>query len=327
MIVPPALIRSAQRLSRRLERRRLTHVNLIPREAQAIDRRQCDFLQRSVRQLMRHGAWEQAWALLELSTEAHRYNPAFHRASEKLRKQLSQRLHAGPDRAHALAHPALRASLDEPFCQLCNCPESALIAVDPQAINHWGCVLFPSIIRGRFRGARWRRFCNAVVDERYLFRGLALADDPQVQILRRRYEQNLSWEESGGFALFAERRRRRRDKRTTWDAFLGRQLRHWDELFRRIQVQGYRSQAELQSMGCEVGRYGLFNEVEVCVNGKGKVFFLEGKHRLVMAQILGLPSIPVIVNVWSNTFLEHLPGPFSPQLAQEHLTARPRDQS
>jgi hypothetical protein len=175
--------------------------------------------------------------------------------------------------------------------------------------------------RGRFQGPRQRRFCNAVVEERYLFRGLALADDPQVRILRRRFEQGLSWEKSGGLALFAERQRRTGDRQTSWTSFRNHQLRNWDQLFKRIQRQGYRSQADLLAKRPKPGRFGLFNEVEVCVNGKGNVFFLEGKHRLVMAQILGLPSIPLIVYVWSADFLKQLPQPFSPQLAQQHLQA------
>ncbi|MGB5136775.1 MAG: hypothetical protein WBN89_16575 [Prochlorococcaceae cyanobacterium] len=91
-----------------------------------------------------------------------------------------------------------------------------------------------------------------------------------------------------------------------------------------IQRIGYLSQAELQAKGRPSGRHGLFNEVEACVTGKGNLLFLEGKHRLVAAEILGLPSIPVIVNVWSERFLRKLPGPFTAQLAQERLqTVRP----
>lgn len=53
-----------------------------------------------------------------------------------------------------------------------------------------------------------------------------------------------------------------------------------------MQRQGYRSRA----VSVSSTRWG-------CVNAKSKLFFLEGQHLLVMAQILCLPSIPVIVNV------------------------------
>jgi len=285
-------------------------VSLIPEGAEALDRRQTAFFRRAIAGLIRHGAWEQAWALIELATEVHRYNPGFLRACEKARHRLfSERGGAPP-------------VLSQPFGQLpCDC-QDALIQVDPRKIRYWGCVAFPGISRGRFRGPRRRRFCNAVVAERYLIRGLALAADPQVQILQRRFGQGLSWEDSGGRALFAEERGRRGDRSITWASYRERQLRSWDELFERIQRIGYLSQAELQAKGRPRGRHGLFNEVEVCVNGKGDVLFLEGKHRLVVAQILGLPSIPVIVNVWSERFVRKLPGPFTAQLAQEQLQRR-----
>jgi len=291
--------------------------NLLPDGAASLDRQQTDFFRRSIRQLIRHGDWEQAWALIELTSQTHRYSPLFYRACVKARRHLRRRLFAQPPPGQ----PSLQA-LRQPFGQLSGSPEHAVIELDPQTITHWGCVVFPGIALGRFEGPRQCRFCNAVVEERYLFRGLALADDPLVRILRRRFEQGLSWEQCGGRALFAERRRRRRDRHTTWARFRDHQLRNWDRLFERIQAAGYRSQAQLQAMGCPTERYGLFNEVEVCVNARARPLFLEGRHRLVIAQILRLPAVPVIVNVWSDGFLRALPAPFTPALAQRELQVR-----
>jgi len=293
--------------------------SLIPAAALSLDRRQTDFLRRSIRQLIRFGDWEQAWALLELSTETHRYNPVFHRACEQARRKLLKRLYPSAARRERFERHQPQLSLTAPFDQLSGEYGNAVILVDPRAIKHWGCVVYPGISRGRFRGLRLRRFCNAVVEERYLFRGLPLADDPQVNILRRRFLQGRSWRASGGVALMREIRQRTSEKGLNWEAFSNCQLRAWDELFERIRREGYRSQAELQAMGCAMGRFGLFNEVEVCVNGRGEVLFLEGKHRLFIAQALQLAAIPVIVNVWSRGFLERLPGDYSPEAAQTLL--------
>jgi hypothetical protein len=308
-------------LSWRRPRRRAPITSLVPPGARSLDRRQTDFLRRSIRQLIRHGAWEQAWALLELSTEAHRYNPDFHRACEKARHRLLKRLHpSAAKRQRFLVHqPSL--SLNQPFEHLEGSCAQALIQIDPRAISHWGCVVYPGISRGRFRGRRMRRFCNAVVEERFLFRGLPLAADPQVKILRRRFVQGLSWEASGGVALMREVRRRTGERGLDWQSYRRGQLQAWDQLFETLAREGYRSQAELQAMGGAMGRFGLFNEVEVCVSAQGEVLFLEGKHRLFMAQVLQLPAIPVIVNVWSRGFLERLGGPYSPAAAQTLLTA------
>jgi hypothetical protein len=319
-----SLFRPGSWLRRPSQRWRPSSGSLIPEGARALDRRQTEFFRRSIRQLIRHGAWEQAWALIELSTEVHRYNPAFHRACEKARHRLIRLLFSAPSpMANALAPQIPIPDLRQPFDQLSHRCEDALIQLNPKRITHWGCVIFPGISRGRFQGPRQRRFCNAVVDERYVFRGLPLVDDPQVRILRRRFQQGLSWEDSGGFALHAEYCRRTGHRQTSWTSFHNHQLKSWDRLFARIREHGYLSQAELQKHRKYPGRFGLFNEVEVCVNAKGKVFFLEGKHRLVMAQILELPAIPVIVNVWSAAFLQQFPAPFTPALVQEHFQAAP----
>ena len=296
--------------------------SLLPAGARSLDRRQSDFFRRCVRRLIRFGEWEQAWALLELSTETHRYNPAFHRACEQARRKLLKRLYPSAARRERFEPHQPQLSLTAPFDQLSGDCGSAVILVDPRAIKHWGCVVYPGISRGRFRGPRLRRFCNAVVEERFLFPGLPLAADPQVKVLRRRFLEGRSWQASGGVALMREIRQRTGEKGLNWEAFCNCQLRAWDGLLERIRREGYRSQAELQAMGCAMGRFGLFNEVEVCVNGRGEVLFLEGKHRLFIAQALELPQIPVIVNVWSRGFLERLSGPYSPEAAQDLLQQR-----
>ena len=140
--------------------------SLIPEAALVLDRRQTDFFRRTIRQLIRHGAWEEAWALIELSTEVHRYNPAFHRACERARHRLIRLLFSAPPSIATApeCHPPPIPDLRQPFVQLSQRCEDALLQINPQGITHWGCVIFPGISRGRFQGPRQKRFCNAVVD-------------------------------------------------------------------------------------------------------------------------------------------------------------------
>ncbi|MBM5792349.1 MAG: hypothetical protein FJ070_01195 [Cyanobacteria bacterium K_DeepCast_150m_m2_101] len=293
--------------------------SLIPAGAQALDRQQTAFLRDSIRQLTRHGAWEQAWALIELSNEVHRYNPLFSRACEQERARLLRRLHPSRRRAARMGGAPPLDGLPSPFGHLSGAYDQALIAVDPQWISYWGCITYPGLGHGRFRGRKQRRFCNAVVDERFVFRGLALAKDPQVRILRRRFEEGLSWEASGGKALWHETRLRTDKTSLSWARFEQRQLAWWDQLFDTIRRDGYFSQAQLLAQGAALGRRGLFNEIEVAINAAGDLLFLEGKHRLVIAQVLRLPRVPVLVNVWSRQVLERLDGPYTPALAETWL--------
>lgn len=67
-----------------------------------------------------------------------------------------------------------------------------------------------------------------------------------------------------------------------------RKWQHIQGLYLWIKENGYRSQKQLRS-----GR--PFNEIRVQVGRTGQLLFEEGLHRLVIAQVLGLVSIPVIV--------------------------------
>lgn len=292
----------------RLDRRPSAHAaidQLIPDTDRARDRRHASFVKRTVRQLFAAGAFEQAWALIEIGNELHRYTPGFQIFCDRARKKWRR-------------HVAERSF---PWEQFSGAGDCQLLSMDPQAIRNWGCVIFPGVAAGRFWGRPQQRFCHAVFHDRYILDGLPLKDDPVVQVLQRRFQEGLSWEASGGKAKFEERRQRRDDGHTTWTSYRRHQLNNWDRLFETIQREGYRTQSELQSKGAAPARYGLFNEVEVCVSGRGDVLFLEGKHRLVMAQILGLPSLPVVVNGWSESFLHRLPPSCTVELAQRYIKA------
>jgi len=89
-------------------------LSLLSPGAQALDRQQTVFLRHSIRHLIRHGAWEQAWALIELSNEVHRYNPLFSRACEQERARFLRRLHPSRRRAARMAGPAPLDALPHP---------------------------------------------------------------------------------------------------------------------------------------------------------------------------------------------------------------------
>ena len=72
------------------------------------------------------------------------------------------------------------------------------------------------------------------------------------------------------------------------DAFRARLENEIDVLFETIRDHGYATQDEL-------GNEPLRDEVCVAVSREGQFVFVDGKHRLSIARILGLPTIPVRV--------------------------------
>jgi len=63
-----------------------------------------------------------------------------------------------------------------------------------------------------------------------------------------------------------------------------------DELYTVIRADGYRTQSEL-------GTRHPHDEIRVAIRRDGRFMFLDGRHRLSIARILGLPEIPVRVTV------------------------------
>lgn len=63
-----------------------------------------------------------------------------------------------------------------------------------------------------------------------------------------------------------------------------------DDLFHHIKSQGYKTQEEL-------GTGRNWDEVTVCIGRDGEIMFVDGRHRLAIARVLGLKRIPVNVSV------------------------------
>lgn len=75
-----------------------------------------------------------------------------------------------------------------------------------------------------------------------------------------------------------------------------------DELYDRIDTHGYLPQRELEARGLHVDRISqltrppAYREVCVDVTRSGELVWHGGMHRLVIAQLLGVPKIPVRIN-------------------------------
>lgn len=75
------------------------------------------------------------------------------------------------------------------------------------------------------------------------------------------------------------------------------QLGRIDALLEQIRTEGYRSQSEL-------GTGRPWDEIVLAIDRKGRVRFVDGRHRLAVARALGLPRVPAIVSLrhpdWSR---------------------------
>lgn len=72
----------------------------------------------------------------------------------------------------------------------------------------------------------------------------------------------------------------------TAEEFLERCKRDIDSLYETIQSEGYKTQRDLK-------RRSVSNEIRLAVDRRGRLMFLDGRHRLAIARLLGLQSVPV----------------------------------
>ena len=75
----------------------------------------------------------------------------------------------------------------------------------------------------------------------------------------------------------------------TYEDFEQNVLYKWDQLYAEIRTNGYKSAEEL-------GRPTTSN-IEVAIGRTGRIYLVDGKHRLIIAQLLNLDYVPVVVSV------------------------------
>lgn len=142
-----------------------------------------------------------------------------------------------------------------------------------------------------------------ILPDEYIETGELFLDNEEVKALHGRYVKGLPWEETGYRKIYDKRRATLEDFKRAfpeWSNYQNDKLKAWDGLFENIKKSGYKAH--------KVPR----KNIEVAVNKSGDVLFVDGKHRLYFAQLLGIESIPVIVNIWSEALCSRTSEPGEP---------------
>ncbi len=140
------------------------------------------------------------------------------------------------------------------------------------------------------------------------FEGKDWEETPYYQFLKRKVaiarEKNLELPFPVGF-------KQPRTSEYYFDYYLGK-LEYWEALYYKIKETGYRSQVNgntyPRSLHSSKASYEGWpeNEVEIAVARNGDLLFVDGRHRFIIAKLLGIDEIPVIVNLWHRDFINRL---------------------
>lgn len=118
-----------------------------------------------------------------------------------------------------------------------------------------------------------------------------------VQAIRQHFEAGRPWNETALVSAYREQLERFGNawEHTSWTAFETR-CQHIEQLYDSLSEHGYQplSAREPQLAGT-VG--GLVAEINVDIGRHGEIYWRGyGQHRLAIAQLLGIESVPVVVN-------------------------------
>jgi hypothetical protein len=118
-----------------------------------------------------------------------------------------------------------------------------------------------------------------------------------LKIFEDRYNKKKEWSKTSYYKYFFNNNWLRNYRKVNnWQEFKDKVLFEYDKIFESIKKNGYKTQKEINGKSN--------NEVEVAILRKGEILFIDGRHRLSIAIILGIKKIPVIVNVWHKEYID-----------------------
>ena len=166
----------------------------------------------------------------------------------------------------------------------------AVVPVSPDIIEYNGPTFSNEKYIGTVRGGDWDTDVTAFETER-MYQGL-----------RERFAAGREWEATQYYALAVEQFEANGEwlgYRSLEDFRAGR-LAYLDQLYADIAEEGYKTQAELPSGKNDAARHGTspshvvqWNEIACNVARDGELLLNNGIHRLSIAKILDLETVPV----------------------------------
>lgn len=117
---------------------------------------------------------------------------------------------------------------------------------------------------------------------------------------RDRIKNGVVWEQTKLYEIYRERGKSHEE---TID-----RLEKFDRVVDNLKTDGYMSQKKLylDRRGRNTVLGALLNEINVDIGRDGRLFFVDGRHRLIAAKCLEIPRIPVTVLVRHKKWMEKL---------------------
>ena len=131
--------------------------------------------------------------------------------------------------------------------------------------------------------------------------------------MRQRFVEGLDWHQAKYSVIFEKKYKQfmkgKSYRKGGLKTFLSEKLEWYDAIYQDIERNGYRRSDSIE------------NNVEVALAANGDLLLIDGRHRLILAQLLGLKKIPVVVNLVAESVARSL------LYCSDHSTDRPYEES
>ena len=128
-----------------------------------------------------------------------------------------------------------------------------------------------------------------VIADQSLKPGKRLQRCKHVHAMRQRFVEGLDWHQTKYSVLFEKKYKQfikgKSYRKGGFKAFLSEKFEWYDAIYQDIERNGYRRSDSIE------------NNVEVALAANGDLLLIDGRHRLILAQLLGLKKIAVVVNL------------------------------
>lgn len=179
---------------------------------------------------------------------------------------------------------------------------------------------------GEVRDGKWDQRTDLIIEENHkerewlydlIFRG-EYNDSVFHKSFINHFRDGVEWEET---EFITKNINMIQDGHTGWKRSKSKQqlmesCRRMDSIFRDIKTEGYKRQENISDTSCLIDN--KLNEVLVDIGRDGSLLLVDNRHRLSMAKILGLDSIPVCFLVRHKEWMKYRDEVYSSDLSTSH---------
>ncbi|ADQ68258.1 hypothetical protein [Halogeometricum borinquense] len=166
-----------------------------------------------------------------------------------------------------------------------------LLEIDPADVEYYNGACRLNWGLGRVQGGRWDREENCTpIRETTIYSGL-----------NQRFTHGYDWEETALYRRAKEQFENGKRVRgyESIDAYRNVRCTYLDELYRKIEREGYRSNADATHEAADDSAYedAYAHHLEplVVIGRSGDIYWTEGFHRFAIASLLDVEAVPVYV--------------------------------